>query len=86
MVISLRGKVRLSSSSPRRDLRDRPFSSGSVGRAGIRAIRLGGTVGAAITNHRLLGAAEAQITGMAGLLLLFVTLLLSSGPGGRPYP
>jgi cardiolipin synthase len=86
VVISLRGKVRLSSSSPRRNLPDRPFSSGSVGRAGIRAIRLGGTVGAAITNHRLLGAAEAKITGLAGLLLLAVTLLLILWPRWATLP
>ena len=86
VVISLRGKVRLSSSSPRRHLPDRPFSSGSVGRAGIRAIRLGGTVGAAITNHRLLGAAEAKITGLAGLLLLAVTLLLIFWPRWATLP
>jgi cardiolipin synthase len=86
VVVSLKGKVRLSSASPRRFLPDRPFSSGSVGRAGIRAIRLGGTVGAAITNHRLLGAAEAKITGLAGLLLLAVTLLLVFWPRWATLP
>jgi len=86
VVISLRGKVRLSSASPRRFFPDRPFSSGSVGRAGIRAIRLSGTVGAAITNHRLLGAAEAKITGLAGLLLLTVTLLLIIWPRWATLP
>ena len=86
VIISLRGKVRLASVSPRRTFSDRPLSSGSVGRAGIRAIRLSGTVGAAITNHRLLGAAEARITGLAGVLLLTVALLLILWPRWATLP
>ncbi len=86
VVLSLRGKVRLSSASLRRFFPDRPFRSGSLGRAGIRAIRLGGTVGAAITNHRLLGAAEAKITGLAGVLLLTITLLLIFWPRWATLP
>jgi len=86
VVISLRGKVRLASTSRRRPFPNRPISSGSVGRAGIRAIRLSGTVGAAITNHRLLGAAEAKITGLAGVLLLAFTLLLIFWPRWATLP
>ncbi len=86
VVISPRGRVSLSSASPRRTFLDRSFSSGSVGRAGIRAIRLSGTVGAAMTNHRLLGAAEARITGLAGVLLLIVSLLLIFWPRWATLP
>ena len=40
-----------------------------MSRAGVGAIRIGSAVGAAITNHRILGPAEARI-------MLFVSIAL----------
>jgi len=74
VVLSRRNRVALADARPRKHLRDRRVRAGSVGRAGAGAIRIGYTVGAALTAHRLLGHAEAKITGAAGLLLLIVSL------------
>jgi cardiolipin synthase len=51
---------------------------GSIGRVGAGAIRIGNTVGAAITNRRVLGPAEARIPllGGAALFLLAILFLL----------
>jgi cardiolipin synthase len=59
---------------------------GSVGRAGAGAIRLGNTLGAAITNHRILGPAEARITGMGGVFLLALALIGIFLPRGLSIP
>jgi cardiolipin synthase A/B len=55
--------------------RYRPRMVGSVGRVGASAIRLSNTVGAAMTNRRVLGPAEARIMGSAGLLLLLFAVV-----------
>jgi cardiolipin synthase len=44
--------------------------SGSAGRAAAGALSLGSAVGAAMTNRRVLGPAEARVLAMAGLVLL----------------
>jgi cardiolipin synthase len=49
--------------------------AGSVGRAAAGAIGLGSTVGAAITDRRVLGPAEARLLGIVGLLLLIFVLV-----------
>jgi len=59
---------------------------GSVGRAGAGAIRIGNTLGAAITNHRILGPAEARITGIGGILLLILALIGIFLPRGLSIP
>jgi cardiolipin synthase len=59
---------------------------GSVGRAGAGAIRIGNTLGAAITNHRILGPAEARITGIGGILLLILALIGIFLPRGLSLP
>jgi cardiolipin synthase A/B len=46
------------------------IGGGSSSRAAAGAIQIGRTVGAAITNRRALGPAEARIMGLAGLLLV----------------
>ncbi len=74
ILLSKRHRVRLAAKRPRRPLRHRKVARGSISRAGASAIRLSNIVGAAITNHRLLGPAEARITGIAGLFLLLFTL------------
>ena len=74
ILLSKRHRAHLAAKRPRRALRQRKLGGGSISRVGAGAIRLSNTVGAAITNHRLLGPAEARITGIAGLLLLLFAL------------
>ena len=74
VILSKRHRVSLSANRPRRPLREKKIGGGSVSRAGASAVRLSNIVGAAITNHRLLGPAEAKITGMGGLSLLLFAL------------
>jgi cardiolipin synthase len=50
-------------------------ATGSAARAAAGALRLSHTVGAAITNRRVLGRTEAGITGAVGAALLLVTLV-----------
>jgi cardiolipin synthase len=49
--------------------------SGSAGRAATGALRIGNVVGAAITNHRVLGRAEAKIMLSAACLLSFLAVV-----------
>jgi len=74
ILLRKRHRVLLAAKRPRRPLRQRKFGGGSISRVGASAIRLSNVVGAAFTNHRLLGPAEARITGVAGFLLLLVAL------------
>jgi len=74
ILLSKRHRVSLAANRPRRPLRERKVGGGRVTRAGASAVRLSNIVGAAITNHRLLGPAEARITGMGGLSLLLFAL------------
>ena len=48
---------------------------GSTGRAAAGAIGIGSMIGAAVTNHRALGPAEARLTAVAGVTLLLVAIL-----------
>ncbi|MGH9944587.1 MAG: hypothetical protein ACRD9R_19750, partial [Pyrinomonadaceae bacterium] len=48
---------------------------GSAGRAAVGAIGIGSAVGAALTNHRLLGPAEARLMVVAGCLLAALSLV-----------
>jgi cardiolipin synthase A/B len=74
VVLSKRHRVSLAANRPRRPLREKKIGGGSVSRAGASAVRLSNIVGAAITNRRLLGPAEARITGIGGLSLLLFAL------------
>lgn len=67
IVLSARNRVRPALQRLRR--RER-FRGGSASRAAAGALRIGNTVGAAITNHRVLGLAEAGTMAGAGLALL----------------
>jgi len=67
IVLSARNRVRPAMQRPRR--RERP-RGGSASRAAAGALRIGNTVGAAITNRRVLGPAEAGTMAGAGLALL----------------
>ncbi|MFZ0761479.1 MAG: phospholipase D-like domain-containing protein [Candidatus Sulfotelmatobacter sp.] len=50
-------------------------AAGSAGRAAAGVLRIGNTVGAAITNHRVLGPAEAKIMFVAAWLLLLLAVV-----------
>jgi cardiolipin synthase len=72
IVLAKRNRVRPSVPRARRQRSGsrawRP-RSGSAGRAAAGALSLGSAVGAAMTNHRVLGPAEARVLLMAGLAL-----------------
>lgn len=73
--IVLGRKQRVVPAGRRRRPRHIKTGGGSVSRAGASAIRIGNTVGAAFTNHRVLGPAEARITNVAGLSLVVFALI-----------
>jgi cardiolipin synthase len=50
-------------------------NTGSVGRVGAGAVTIGSAVGAAITDHRTLGPAEAKVMAGSGLLVLVLGLV-----------
>jgi cardiolipin synthase len=66
-------------------LRER-IGGGSSSRAAAGAIQIGRTVGAAITNRRPLGPAEARIMGAAGLLLLAASVIAVLWPQLVSWP
>ena len=66
-------------------LRER-IGGGSSSRAAAGAIQIGRTVGAAITNRRPLGPAEARIMGAAGLLLLAASVIAVLWPRVVSWP
>jgi cardiolipin synthase A/B len=51
------------------------IGAGSSSRAAAGAVRIGNVVGAAITNRRVLGPAEARIMAGGGVLLLILAVL-----------
>ena len=88
IVLDLNRKVReTGGAQPRRKSRKgRRSGRGSLGRVGAGAVSIGSAVGAAITNRRALGAAEATVIGAGGVALLFVTLLAIFFPAVITYP
>ncbi len=80
IILSKHYKVRLADRMPRRSLRQRRWAGGSVSRVGAGALSIGSTVGAAITNHRLLGPAEAKVMTVAGILGLVFTFVFLLWP------
>jgi cardiolipin synthase A/B len=70
IVLNERNRVRPIMPQERQPARRR--MSGSTGRFAASAIRVGNTVGAAITNRRALGAAEARIMLFGSLVLLAI--------------
>jgi cardiolipin synthase len=55
--------------------RARRALSGSAGRAAAGALSVGATVGAVLTNRRVLGPAEASLIGTIGLVLVLVAVV-----------
>jgi cardiolipin synthase A/B len=78
VVLTARRRVRLSQQPEPR--RRRPLARTSPGRAAAGALGVGSAVGAAITNHRVLGPAEARVMATAGLLLLVLSALAMKWP------
>jgi cardiolipin synthase A/B len=68
IVLSAKRRVRPTIERPRKRRRAKG-ATGSAGRVAAGAIGVGNAVGAAITNHRLLGPAEARLMACAALLL-----------------
>lgn len=77
IVLSARNRVRPATQRPRRSERPR---SGSASRAAAGALRIGNAVGAAITNRRVLGPAEAGTMAGAGLALLGLVAVVIAWP------
>src|SRR5215210_713640 len=87
IVISERRRVR--PIGPPRPKRPRARSSrkGSTSRAAAAGfIGVGSAVGAAITNRRVLGPAEARLMAMAGGFLLGLSVIAVKWPRGITYP
>jgi len=61
-------------------------SRGSVGRVGASAIRIGNVVGAAITNHRILGPAELRFPFVGGIGLIVLAVLCILVPRWVTFP
>ena len=77
IVLSARNRVRPAVERRRDRTRAHRRFRGSASRAAAGALRIGNTVGAAITNHRVLGPAEAGIMALVALAMLgLVTIAL----------
>ena len=80
VVLTGRRRVRLNQRREPRRRRPLARTHGTGGRAAAGALGIGSAVGAAITNRRLLGPAEAQVMASAGLLLLAVSAIAMKWP------
>jgi cardiolipin synthase A/B len=74
IVLSHRARIRPLAPRPPGRRRGKA-GSGSAGRAAAGAIGIGSAIGAAITDHRALGPAEAKVMGAAGIFLLALAML-----------
>ena len=75
IVLNPRNRVRPSVPVPFVERRRIPRGRGSASRAAASALRIGHTVGAALTNRRILGPAEAGVTAKIGFILLVLAVL-----------
>ncbi|HAR96201.1 MAG TPA: cardiolipin synthase B [Deltaproteobacteria bacterium] len=81
LVLSDRRKIRLTERRHRRRSRySGKIGTGSVGRAGAGAIRIGSAVGAAITNRRVLGSTEGKT------MFLFAAILATLSIASLLWP
>jgi cardiolipin synthase len=72
--------VQRSPRPPRGGSRSRRAPRGSAGRMAAGAIGLTSAIGAAVTDHRLLGPAEARVLGMASAWLLLLAVIAALWP------
>jgi cardiolipin synthase len=87
IVISERRRVRRADGAkPQGKRRQRTSRKGSATRAAAGVIGVGSTVGAAITNRRVLGPAEARVMLMAAGLLLLLSIVAVKWPRGVTFP
>jgi cardiolipin synthase len=87
IVISERRRVKpLGPPRPRKGRRQRTSRKGSTSRAAAGFIGVGSAVGAAITNRRVLGPAEARLMALAGGLLLGLSIVAVKWPRALTYP
>jgi cardiolipin synthase len=80
VVLTGRRRVRLNQPPEPRRRRPLARTHGSGRRAAAGALGIGSAVGAAITNRRVLGPAEARVMASAGLLLLTVSAVAMKWP------
>jgi cardiolipin synthase len=87
IVISERRRVKpIGPPRPRSGRRQRTSRKGSTSRAAAGVIGVGSAVGAAITNRRVLGPAEARLMVMAGGFLLGLSVIAVQWPRALTYP
>ena len=79
IVLNERKSVRTTGYPEPRPFGERPVS-GSAGRLAAGAISVGNTIGAAITNRRVLGPAEAKVMALAALVLLALAAVVAMWP------
>ena len=60
--------------------------SGSAGRAAAGAVSVGSTLGAALTNRRTLGAAEAGMVAQIGLVVVVLAVIAALWPKAVALP
>jgi cardiolipin synthase len=75
IVLNPSNRVRPSVPASFVERRRTPRGGGSAGRAAASALRIGHTVGAALTNRRILGPAEAGVMLKMGIVLLVLAVL-----------
>jgi cardiolipin synthase len=80
IVLTARRRVRTAATPEPRRHRRTKSRHGSAGRATAGVIGVGSAVGAAITNHRVLGPAESRVLAGTGLLLLAVAVVAALWP------
>jgi cardiolipin synthase len=80
IVLNPRNRVRPSLPAYYIERRRTARGAGSAGRAAASALRIGNTVGAALTNRRILGPAEAGLTANIGIALLLLAVLGMAWP------
>ncbi len=85
IVLNQRGKVRAPGRPPH-EAHHPHGGRGSTGRVAAGAMRMGQTIGAALSNRRLLGPVEARLTIVGGLLLCALATLVALFPRALAYP
>lgn len=87
IVISHRRRVRpIDAPEKKLPRKHRGSRRGSVSRAAAGAMGIGSAVGAAITNRRLLGPAEARVMGFSAVALLLLSMVAVKWPRVVTYP
>lgn len=84
IILDVRSKLRTPDQAPPRRVLN--GAGGSVGRAAAGAVRVGNAVGAAFTNRRVLGPAEARLTVTGGVIFSALSMLFAFFPRMLAYP